>query len=75
VIAVASRWYSYLAGTGVYVPGYGFATVEDIGGGFPDRYWIDLGYSDDDFITWGDWVTLYFLTPVPVNIQYVLPYR
>jgi uncharacterized protein YabE (DUF348 family) len=75
VIAVASRWYSYLAGTGVYVPGYGFATVEDIGGGFPDRYWIDLAYSEDDFIAWGDYVTLYFLTPVPATIQYVLPYR
>jgi len=75
VIAVASRWYSYLVGSGVYVPGYGFATVEDIGGGFPDRYWIDLGYSDADFIAWGDWVTVYFLTPVPASIQYVLPYR
>ena len=75
VIAVASRWYSSLAGTGVYVPGYGFATVEDIGGGFPDRYWIDLAYSEDDFVAWGDYVTLYFLTPVPATIQYVLPYR
>ncbi|KAF0107273.1 MAG: hypothetical protein FD146_1751 [Anaerolineaceae bacterium] len=75
VIAVASRWYPYLVGTGVYVPGYGFATVEDIGGGFPDRYWIDLAYSDDDWVGWGEYVTLYFLTPVPPTIQYVLPYR
>jgi uncharacterized protein YabE (DUF348 family) len=75
VIAVASRWYPYIVGSGVYVPGYGFATVEDIGGGFPDRYWIDLGYADADFIAWGDWVTVYFLTPVPASIQYVLPYR
>lgn len=75
VIAVASRWWPYLVGSGVYVPGYGFATVEDIGGGFPDRYWIDLGYSDADWVTWGDWVTVYFLTPVPPTIQYVLPYR
>lgn len=75
VIAVASRWYPYLVGSGVYVPGYGFATVEDIGGGFPDRYWIDLGYTDADFIAWGDWVTVYFLTPVPASIQFVLPYR
>jgi uncharacterized protein YabE (DUF348 family) len=75
VIAVASRWYPYVAGSGVYVPGYGFATVEDIGGGFPDRYWIDLGYSDADFVGWGDWVTVYFLTPVSASIQYVLPYR
>jgi 3D (Asp-Asp-Asp) domain-containing protein len=64
-----------MVGTEVYVPGYGRATVADIGGGFPDRYWIDLAYSDDDFITWGDWVSIYFLTPVPDNIQYILPYR
>lgn len=75
VIAVASRWYPYIVGTGVFIPGYGYATVEDIGGGFPDRYWIDLAYSDEAYISWGDWVTLYFLTPVPPVIQYVLPYR
>jgi uncharacterized protein YabE (DUF348 family) len=75
VIAVASRWYPYLVGTGVYVPGYGLATVEDIGGGFPDRYWIDLAYSDADWVSWGSYITLYFLTPIPANIQYVLPFR
>lgn len=51
-------------GTRMYVPGYGFAEAADIGGGVRGR-WIDLGYSDNDFVNWHHWVTVYFLTPVP----------
>lgn len=75
VIAVVSRWFEYMVDLPVYVPGYGYATVQDIGGGFNDRYWIDLAYSDADFVSWGEWTTLYFLTPVPSSIMYLLPYR
>ncbi len=67
VIGVTRDWYLALQGQPVYVPGYGYATIEDVGGGLPDRNWIDLGYSDDDYQAWHHWVTLYFLPPVPAN--------
>jgi 3D (Asp-Asp-Asp) domain-containing protein len=72
VVAVVYRWYLSMQGQPVYIPGYGRATIEDVGGGIPGRYWIDLGYSDADYQEWGDWVTVYFLTPVPQSIVYVL---
>lgn len=65
VVAFVLRWYLDMKGWSVYIPGYGLATVEDVGGGIPGRYWIDLGYSDDDIVSWNQWVTVYFLTPVP----------
>src|SRR5512138_3195081 len=64
--------YRSLQGQRLYIPGYGFATVEDVCGGCVGKPWIDLGYSDDDFETWGSMVTVYFLTPVPANIPYDL---
>lgn len=77
VVAFVRSWYYLMQGQAVYVPGYGTATVEDVGaGGVPfagNHYWIDLAYSDDDWISWGGWVTVYFLTPVPANIPYILP--
>jgi uncharacterized protein YabE (DUF348 family) len=74
-IAVIRSWYPYLAGWSYYVPGYGFGTVADIGGGFPDRHWIDLGYTDAEYVAWHEYVILYFLTPVPPEDQilWVLP--
>jgi uncharacterized protein YabE (DUF348 family) len=68
VAAVVQRWYAYMQGQPIYVPGYGHATIEDVGGGIPGKLWIDLGYSDSDWQEWGDWVTVYFLTPVPAGI-------
>lgn len=65
VVAFILSWYRQMKGWPVYIPDYGVATVEDVGGGIPGRYWIDLGYSDDDIISWSKWVTVYFLTPVP----------
>lgn len=61
-------------GTMMYVPGYGYAQAADIGGGVRGR-WIDLGYSDDDFVGWHHWVTVYFLTPVPPasSIVWIFP--
>jgi 3D (Asp-Asp-Asp) domain-containing protein len=73
VVAMTRDIYNTLAGTQVYVPGYGVAVIGDVGGGFPDgRLWIDLGYSDDDWQNWGGWVTVYFLAPIPAYIPSAL---
>jgi len=72
IAAVLVRWYRNMVGSQVYVPGYGIATIADTGGGIPGRYWIDLGYEDHDYQSWHDWVTVYFLTPVPANPMWVL---
>lgn len=73
VVAMTNDWCRYTCGDSVYVPGYGKGTVLDTGGGIPGRYWIDLGYSEEDYVSWHQWVTVYFLTPVPANYQVVLP--
>lgn len=72
MVALRPDLYYSLQGQRLYIPGYGFATVEDVCGGCKGKPWIDLGYSDDDFETWGSMVTVYFLTPVPANIPYDL---
>jgi len=72
VIGVIRSWYNKMRGLTVYIPGYGYGTIEDIGGGFPDRHWIDLGYSDEDWVNWSGSVTVYFVPPVPANIMYIL---
>jgi len=59
------RWYRVMRGQYVYVPGYGTAKISDTGGGIPGRRWIDLGYEDSNYVSWHDWVTVYFRTPVP----------
>lgn len=71
MVALRTDLYRALRGQPVYVPGYGFATVEDACGGCVGRPWIDLGYSDADYEAWYWTVTVYFLTPVPANIPYV----
>jgi len=58
--------------TQMYVPGYGEAIAADIGGGVIGR-WIDLGYSDDDYVPWHEWITVYFLWPPPDNIVWIIP--
>ena len=73
VVAMIRDWYLALKGTRVYIPGYGTAVVADVGGGFPDgRAWIDLGYSDSDYVGWSQWVTVYFLAPAPLEIPWFL---
>ena len=69
-VAMVYSWWLLLAHEGIYVPGYGAATIEDVGGGWPagNHAWIDLGYPDSDYVGWSSWVTVYFLTPVPANI-------
>jgi 3D (Asp-Asp-Asp) domain-containing protein len=73
VVAVAAAWYPYMVGQYVYIPGYGKGVVCDSGWGIPGRYWIDLGYADEDFINWHSYVPVYFLTPVPETVLWVLP--
>lgn len=72
-IGVTRAWYNLMVGQRLYVPGYGIGTIADIGGGVPGQYWIDLAYSDDDYVAWHHNVTVYFLTPVPDNIPWILP--
>lgn len=73
VVGVVRSWYNVMVFQRVYVPGYGAAVIADIGGGIPGQYWIDLGYSDNDYVSWNQTVTMYFLTPVPSFIPYILP--
>lgn len=59
-------------GTQMYIPGYGVAVAADTGGGVKGRL-IDLGYSDHDYVSWHQWVTVYFLWPPPANVVWVIP--
>jgi uncharacterized protein YabE (DUF348 family) len=75
VIAVRLAWYRYMKGMKVYIPGYGFASIEDVGGGVPWSYnWVDLGYKAKNYVPWSQNVEVYFLAPAPPpeNIMYVL---
>jgi hypothetical protein len=73
-------WFLLFAHERLYVPGYGFATVEDNNGAnvnaLGETYWIDLGYSLTEKVDWvNHYVTVYFLTPIAANYAdtYVLP--
>jgi hypothetical protein len=79
-IAMVYPWFLLFAHNQVFVPGYGLATVEDNNGARTSAhwgtYWIDLGYSETDTeFSDNQYVTLYFLTPVPDNVAntYILP--
>ena len=72
MIGVIRSWYNMMRGQQVFIPGYGYATIEDIGAGVSGRHWVDLGYSDSDWVQWSQNVTVYFLTPVPSNVMWVL---
>ncbi|MCA9959335.1 MAG: DUF348 domain-containing protein [Anaerolineales bacterium] len=58
----------------VFVPGYGVGYAGDTGGGVRGR-WIDLGYDEDNYVSWSGYVDVYYLTPVPAaeDINYLLP--
>jgi uncharacterized protein YabE (DUF348 family)/3D (Asp-Asp-Asp) domain-containing protein len=56
----------------VYVPGYGIGYAGDTGGGIKGR-WIDLGYNEDELQAWNGYVDVYYLTPVPAEINYLIP--
>lgn len=59
--------------TQLYVPGYGIGRMADTGGPRSSSYWIDLGYSDEDWEAWHEYVDVYLLTPIPDEINYLLP--
>lgn len=58
----------------VYVPDYGKAIAGDTGGGIRGK-WIDMGYSDHDYVSWHWWTDVYLLAPPPPASQiiWVLP--
>ena len=72
MVGLRYSWYLSMQGQQLYIPGYGHSSVADICGGCVGKPWIDLGYSDNDYEQWSSWVTVYFLTPVPANVIYVL---
>lgn len=61
-------------GMWVYVPGYGVAIAGDTGGGVR-KYMIDLGYADDDYVSWHQYVDVYILDRLPPEHQmrWILP--
>jgi uncharacterized protein YabE (DUF348 family) len=73
IVAVASSWYNGLEMQPVYIPGYGHGVIADSGYGIPGKYWIDLGYDDENYVSWHDWTVIYFLTPVPAYVAAILP--
>lgn len=80
VVAMDRSMFNYLQGARIYVPGYGYAVVGDIGGGFLieellgiSRYrWIDLGFNDNNVVDMSGWHTVYFLAPAPASIPPVM---
>jgi uncharacterized protein YabE (DUF348 family) len=80
VVALDRSMYSYLQGARIYIPGYGYAVVGDIGGGYlleesigVSRYrWIDLGFNDNNIVDMSGWLTVYFLAPAPASIPPVM---
>ncbi len=72
MVGLRYDWYLSMQGQQLYVPGYGFGSVEDVCNGCVGKPWVDLGFSDNNFEAWHSWVTVYFLTPVPANVIYVL---
>jgi uncharacterized protein YabE (DUF348 family) len=70
VAAVDIRYIPFY--TQMYVPGYGEVIAADTGGGVIGR-WIDLGYSNEDYVSWHSYVTVYFLWPPPDNIVWIFP--
>jgi uncharacterized protein YabE (DUF348 family) len=80
VVAVDPSMFSYLQGARIYVPGYGYAVIGDVGGGYivedligVSRYrWIDLGFDDNNIVDMSGWLTVYFLAPAPASIPPVM---
>ncbi|HNT23594.1 MAG TPA: ubiquitin-like domain-containing protein [Anaerolineales bacterium] len=70
VAAIDRRYIPFY--TRMYIPGYGEAVAADVGGGVVGRM-IDLGYSDDDYEAWHQYVTVYFLCPAPASIVWIIP--
>ncbi len=59
--------------TRIYVAGYGVGQIEDTGGPRRSARWVDLGYDDENWVGWSEYVDVYVLVPVPQTINYILP--
>jgi len=70
IVAIDPRYIPY--GTHLYIPGYGEGVAADTAPGLTPRM-IDLGYSDEDYVSWHQNVTVYFLYPPPENIVWTIP--
>lgn len=74
-VAMVYYWYLAFGFDKLYIPGYGYATVGDVGASNPPgyHYWVDLAWTDADYQPMSGWTTVYFLTPVPQKLVYILP--
>jgi resuscitation-promoting factor RpfB len=73
-VAMVYSWYLAFGFDPLYIPGYGNATVGDVGGGpAGSHYWVDLAFTDADYQPVYGNVIVYFLTPIPQNLVYILP--
>jgi len=60
--------------TRMYIPGYGFGTAADTGGGVKGKF-VDLCFDEGKYQSWHWWTDIYLLTPVPPSsqIRWILP--
>jgi 3D (Asp-Asp-Asp) domain-containing protein len=58
-------------GSRVYVPGYGIGDAADTGGAIRNLR-IDLGYDDNNLVSWYRCVDVYLLAPVPDDVEYIV---
>lgn len=61
LVGVLPQYIPY--GTMMYVPGYGYAEAADTGNITPR--WIDLGYTQEEYVPWHQYSTVYFIWPPP----------
>ena len=72
-IAVAPAWYSILAESQIFVPGYGVGTVLDVCPGCAGNPWIDVYKENCIEEPLSMTKTVYFLPPVPDGFSGELP--
>lgn len=76
LIAVIPSWYHAMLFQQVYVQGYGHGVIGNtcVACGYTGNYpHIDLAFSDEDYVSWHQWTTMYLLTPVPDWYPAILP--
>jgi len=71
-VAVNPTWYKYMKGSRLYIPGYGIGTIVDVCPGCVGKPWIDVFLPTAEYVGWHTTQTIYFLTPVPANILWIL---
>ena len=49
MVGLRYSWYLSMQGQQLYIPGYGFGSVEDVCNGCVGKPWIDLGFSDNNY--------------------------